>query len=854
MTSYPKRLIEVDLPIKRISAHARREKSIRHGHISTLHIWWARRPLAACRAVICAALWPDPADPLCAQSFRDAATRVISEFARKVCGQGKIGTPNLAATCSEESRRRWEALAKPGQELDPKDAAHLDVLRFALLDFIADFADWDNSTVPEYLEAARTLTQAAHEALGGEPGTRPLVVDAFAGGGSIPLEALRVGADAFASDLNPVAVLLNKAVLEYIPRYGRRLGDEVRKWGRWIKEQAEKDLAPFYPKDSNGATPIAYLWARTVACEGPGCGAEVPLIRSLWLAKKGKRSITLRLVPQPKQKRVDFEIIDNAKATDVGEGTVKRGSATCPVCGFTTPVATVRRQLKERRGGAADARLFAVVTTRPGQQGRFYRLATERDLEAARNAMRELELRKKEHKGPLSFVPEEPLPPHGTLGFRVQLYGMEQWGDLFMQRQALALSTLARLVREAGVRLASEHADGLAEAAHLVLALCASKLADLLNSLCSWQPSNDRATHLFARQAIQMTWDFAESSGAGDAVGNFGVAINNIARIVDREAEKYRAGHAEQAPATDQVLPDQSAAAFITDPPYYDAVPYADLSDFFYVWLKRSLPASFSGLLDRELTEKDRECIVDEVKGKDRAYFEATMRRALLASGSEDTTIKLWDVATGKEQASLKGVTGGAAFSPDGKTLASGSQDNTIKLWDFATGKELITLPGHKDAVTCVAYSPDGKTLASGSQDNTIKLWDVARGEEQATLQGHIRMVPSVAFSLDGKTLASASYDHTIKLWDVATCKEQTTLKGHTGVVMCLAFSPDGKTLAWGGGAQTVELWDVARGKELATLKGHTAWVTSVAFSSDGTTLASGGDGTIKLWNVARDK
>ncbi len=214
----PKRLIEVDLPIKRISAHARREKSIRHGHISTLHIWWARRPLAACRAVICAALWPDPADPSCPQSFRDAANRIITEFARKVCGQGKIGTSNLSATSSEESIQRWGVLAKPGKGLDSKDAAHLNVLRFALLDFIADFANWDNSIIPEYLETARTLTQAAHESLGGEPGTRPLVVDPFAGGGSIPLEALRVGADAFASDLNPVAVLLNKVVLEYIPK------------------------------------------------------------------------------------------------------------------------------------------------------------------------------------------------------------------------------------------------------------------------------------------------------------------------------------------------------------------------------------------------------------------------------------------------------------------------------------------------------------------------------------------------------------------------------------------------------------------------------------------------------------
>ena len=179
-----------------------------------------------------------------------------------------------------------------------KDARLLEdtsFLRQVLLDFIADFANWDNATDAAYLKTSRTLVQAAHEAMGGKPGSRPLVVDPFAGGGAIPLEALRVGADAFASDLNPVAVLLNKVVLEYIPKYGQRLADEVRKWGAWVKEEAEKELAEFYPKDPDGSTPIAYLWARTIKCEGPGCGAEVPLIRSLVLAGKGKRSTALSL-------------------------------------------------------------------------------------------------------------------------------------------------------------------------------------------------------------------------------------------------------------------------------------------------------------------------------------------------------------------------------------------------------------------------------------------------------------------------------------------------------------------------------------------------------------------------------
>src|SRR6266404_840294 len=293
LPAYPKRLIEVDLPIARISAHARREKSIRHGHISTLHIWWARRPLAACRAVICAALWPDPADPICPDSFRVTARTLMQGWAQ-----------NHKELLGEESFGRFVNLQRNPSELEDNEK-----LRAALLDFIADFANWDNSTVREYLDTSRALTQAAHESLGGTPGTRPLVVDPFAGGGSIPLEALRVGADAFASDLNPVPVLLNKVVLEYIPKYGQRLADEVRKWGEWIKREAEKELAEFYPRDADGATPIAYLWARTIQCEGPGCGAEVPLIRAPWLVKKEKRSVAFQLVPNPKAKRVDFQII-----------------------------------------------------------------------------------------------------------------------------------------------------------------------------------------------------------------------------------------------------------------------------------------------------------------------------------------------------------------------------------------------------------------------------------------------------------------------------------------------------------------------------------------------------------------
>jgi putative DNA methylase len=638
---YPNRLIEVDLPIARISAHARREKSIRHGHISTLHIWWARRPLAACRAVLCAALWPDPADPLCPPTFRDAAARLITEFARKIMGKGeKIGTPGLRKTCSPESHGRWEKVANGDVAFDPGDAAHQNVLRFALLDFIADFANWDNSTVPEYLETARALTQAAHESLGGEPGTRPLVVDPFAGGGSIPLEALRVGADAFASDLNPVAVLLNKVVLEYIPRYGQRLADEVHKWGAWIKEQAEKELAKFYPKDPDGATPVAYLWARTITCEGPGCGVELPLMRSLWLAKKGNRSVALRLVPRPQLRRVDFEIVEDAGAKDVAEATVRRGSATCPVCGFTTPVASVRRQLKERRGGTADARLLCVITTRVNQAGVAYRLPTEGDSQAVRQAQEQLAKRKKTHKGALELVPDEPTPEGGGTGagraFSQRHYGMDRFEDLFTPRQQLVLCTLAGLIGLAGEEVSRNTDSQFGAAMSAALSMALGKLTDFSSSLCTWRMTRSCVRGTFTRQALPITWDFGEMNPFAGSAGDWDEACRYVGMLIDDiNRASVPPGQAQLASATNHPLPDGIASAFVTDPPYYDAVPYADLSNYFYVWHRRALQSFRLEILANPLSAKEDEAIMDpasrsrEGKPKDAAFYVSAMRQAM---------------------------------------------------------------------------------------------------------------------------------------------------------------------------------------------------------------------------------
>src|SRR5262245_50296648 len=238
-----RRLAEVDFPIAVVSKHAAREKSIRHGHPSTLHLWWARRPLAACRAMLMALLLPDPADPKCPRGFRDKAATVLG----RVTGQ-------LAGVDVHE-------LPPEGPRLQEREPIGSEILRRAILAFIGDFANWDNAANPVYLTTGRELVRAAH------PDETPLVVDPFAGGGSIPLEALRLGCDAFASDLNPVACLILKVLLEEIPRRGPELTAELRQVGAEVKKAAEKELGKFYPIDPDGAKPIAYLWARTVRCE-----------------------------------------------------------------------------------------------------------------------------------------------------------------------------------------------------------------------------------------------------------------------------------------------------------------------------------------------------------------------------------------------------------------------------------------------------------------------------------------------------------------------------------------------------------------------------------------------------------
>jgi putative DNA methylase len=618
-----KRLAEVDFPIAEVSRHAAREKATPPGHPSRLHLWWARRPLASSRAVLLALLWPDPCHPLCPTEFKAEARKLLPQVGG--CHPG---------TTDED-------------------------LRKALLRFIADFANWDNAAQRTHLEVSRALVKAAH---GEEP---PLVVDPFGGGGSIPLEALRLGCEAFASDLNPVACLILKVMLEDIPRHGPTLAEELRSVGAEIKRQAKKELADLYPKDPDGATPIAYLWARTVRCESPNCGAEIPVFKSPWLSKKGASKaryfrerpegpcVVLLVDSHPLGGPVRLRIARGDGSDDQRPGFIEltatkakgnNANVICPCCGSVLPGnkknPRTSAQLAAQHGGAdvvfdakgrrtGGAQMLGVVMVRPGEPGRHYRLPTESDYGAVRKAQarvaRILEDWERGGKAGVCPVPDEPLPPIGTLGFRVQRYGMLQWGDLFTARQKAVLVWLRDELR----RTRSGDCEAL-------LACALSRVSMSGMSCTRWNAVAEKMQHTFGRQALPIVWDFAEVVVTADAPGNWKSGYELISEVIET-SRSYGAGQAQQADATEHPLPDDTAHVWFTDPPYYDAVPYADLSDFFLVWLKRALP-QHPLLVDpfdptNPLTPKQREAVQDETKRcdgrpKDRAWFEETMARA----------------------------------------------------------------------------------------------------------------------------------------------------------------------------------------------------------------------------------
>lgn len=589
MTTYKPKLIEVALPLATINAEAAREKSIRHGHPSTLHMWWARRPLAAARAVIWASLVDDPsADP---------------------------------------------SLSPEAQEIE----------RARLFGILERLVKWENANDPSVLAEARAEIDRCF------PDGPPPVLDPFGGGGAIPLEAQRLGLKALSGDLNPVPVLIQKAMIEIPPRFAGKapvhpgidgglstweraqgLAADIEAYGKWMRSEAEARIGHLYPNAIGSAgeslTPIAWIWARTVESPDPTWKGHVPLVASWELRKRaGKPTIWVEPIIDRESQSIRYEIREGG--TPALDRTVDRGGGRCIATGATMPYSYIR---PEFQGGRMGQHLLAVVAE--GARGRSYFAATEAQISAATVAV------------PDRTVAGDIFDWPGRTN--VVRYGMSQWEDLFSPRQLVALTTFSDLLGEVrqrvredalkaglgdrGERLRDGGSDATAYADAVVtyLAFAVDKCADYWSTICSWHNSGEKMRNTFGRQAIPMTWDFAECNPFSSSTGNWMAMVDWVRKSVEHLPAGSPPGEAVQRDARARVR-EVGTVAVSTDPPYYDNISYADLSDFFFVWLRRNLSDVWPDECATLLTPKTEELIANPYragsKKKAESHFESGM-------------------------------------------------------------------------------------------------------------------------------------------------------------------------------------------------------------------------------------
>ena len=666
-----KKLIEVALPLDAINTASAREKSIRHGHPCTLHLWWARRPLAAARAVIFAQMVDDPS------GYVDV---LLSDTKKRRAAEREL-KKRVAGHAAKRALARDDAIAEPQPTLEEVIAEQE---RDRLFVIIEEFVLWENTTNEEVLEPARReiwqswrracAEHAAHPRAAEifDRHTLPAFHDPFAGGGALPLEAQRLGLEAHASDLNPVAVLINKAMIEIPPKIAGRppvnpaarqeksligrewkgaqgLAEDVRYYGQWMRDQAEKRIGHLYPKvevseemvaersdleryKGRKLTVIAWLWARTVKSPNPAfADVEVPLASSFMLStKKGKEAYVEPVIEgQGYRFTVKAGKPQDIEKAKLGTTAGKRHAFRCLMSGVPVTYDHIRA---EGKAGHMGARLMAIVAE--GTRGRVYLgPATEHDT-AARQARPD-------------WRPDVDLPVNPR-DFKTPNYGLATFSDLFTPRQLVALTTFSDLVTEARawverdaivaglpddstpLRDGGTGATAYAEAVGVYLAFAVSKMTNIGSSIASWMSDRGAFRETFARQAIPMTWDFAEANTFADMGGSFAIAIEKGAMVIDAFPSSA-ASFAVQADAALQTVSDGKLVS--TDPPYYDNIGYADLSDFFYVWLRRSIRSIFPDLFATLAVPKAEELVATPYrhgnKKKAEAFFLAGMTEAM---------------------------------------------------------------------------------------------------------------------------------------------------------------------------------------------------------------------------------
>lgn len=471
--------------------------------------------------------------------------------------------------------------------------------------FISELAKWENALKPLWIQQAREDILEFHD---GKP---PKVLDPFGGGGSIPLEAQRLGCEIYSCDLNPVALLIQKCTLEYPQKYGQSLYNDVKKWGDQILDQITEELSPFYPKEPDDADIYAYIWARTLPCQNLNCNAVIPLMSQLWLAKKKN----IALLPYEQNDQIAFRIVGPGHEPipdnfDPSKGTVKNAIVTCPLtdCKHTIPAKETRQLFQN---GEADERMLAVVTQHPKRKSKQYRLATEKDVAIFKKAKKHLSEKRERLRAVWGTdpVPDEPTPNSKVLGFRIGNYGLNTYGELFNARQQLSLVTLTEKIRDAHTEI---HAEGnhdleYAKAISTYLGLWLDRIVDIGSNLCRWQRGDQSIIGMFGMPTMPMVWDYGEANPLRIGVNRLKTLMEPMLHLCQMDKESMAT--VEQASAQSLPYSDNTFDAVLTDPPYYDNAAYAYLSDFFYVWLKRSIGEHHPELFKGALTPKDGEIV-----------------------------------------------------------------------------------------------------------------------------------------------------------------------------------------------------------------------------------------------------
>ncbi len=678
-----KTLIEVALPLAAINRACENERS-GFGHPSTLHLWWARRRLAATRAVVFSSLVEDPDDPNANPTFVEACKKLNYGATSE-----EIAALKAHAEKNRERRLRGQNATSFKRNIPQNARGDNDSPRMRLFDFIERLVEWEATTNENIMAKARELIHIATN------GHSPSLLDPFAGGGSIPLEAQRLGLEAYASDLNPVAVMINKAMLEIPPRFaellpvnprdrkdvlaGKRtkwkgasgLVADLRYYGEWMREQAFERIGHLYPKINN-QTVIAWFWVRTVACPNPTCGIEMPLASTLSLSTKSNNKAWVEPILADDADRFHFDVKTGdgtpPKAPKIGRGVNFR----CLACGETASDNYIKA---EGQAGRMSAQMIGIASE--GHRRRNYHTVNDAHLRAANEAypMWEPDFEMSTH-------PQYMAPPR---------YGMTRFSDLFSPRQTLALDTFSDLVPDvrkkvhadalaAGLsdngvplRLEGKGATAYAEAVTLYLALNVGRQANRLSTLCFWDTGSQKVQQVFSRQAYTMNWNFVEANPFSNSSGNFLGQLKYLTKVIERLG---RNGYA-QAMKSDAVTANyERKALYSTDPPYYDNVPYADLSDFFYVWLRKCMRSIYPDIFRTALVPKKDELVADHERlgGRDKAkeFFEDGLRKVFQQMENSTVDYPVTIYYAFKQTAGKKNTKGGRAEYSGWETVLKG--------------------------------------------------------------------------------------------------------------------------------------------------------------------------------------